>query len=84
MRLYFIGIYFFTSLFNDPFSEFQSVRFHAKSWLPARSIVMECLLARWSVDPSGEIMVLTRFCPVSMQCCIVSANLITLGISCHL
>lgn len=45
-------------------SEFlDSVRFHAKSWLPARSIVMECLAARQTVDPSGEIMVLDRFCP---------------------
>ncbi|XP_051187603.1 MYG1 protein C694.04c [Lolium perenne] len=45
-------------------SEFmESVRFHVKSWLPARSIVMECLLSRGSVDPSGEIMVLDRFCP---------------------
>jgi hypothetical protein len=42
----------------------QSVRFHVKSWLPARSIVMECLLSRGNVDPSGEIMVLDRFCPV--------------------
>ncbi|GLU17572.1 hypothetical protein SLE2022_339330 [Rubroshorea leprosula] len=40
-----------------------SVHFHAKSWLPARSIVMECLTGRYSIDPSGEIMVLTRFCP---------------------
>uniref|UniRef100_A0ACD5YFX6 Uncharacterized protein n=2 Tax=Avena sativa TaxID=4498 RepID=A0ACD5YFX6_AVESA len=45
-------------------SEFmESVRFHVKSWLPSRSIVMECLLSRGSVDPSGEIMVLDRFCP---------------------
>ncbi|KAM0863405.1 hypothetical protein ACQ4PT_044610 [Festuca glaucescens] len=45
-------------------SEFmESVRFHVNSWLPARSIVMECLLSRGSVDPSGEIMVLDRFCP---------------------
>ncbi|XP_024017577.1 UPF0160 protein isoform X1 [Morus notabilis] len=45
-------------------SEFlDSLRFHAKSWLPARSIVMECLSARWDIDPSGEIMVLNRFCP---------------------
>ncbi|XP_057510698.1 uncharacterized protein LOC130793063 [Actinidia eriantha] len=45
-------------------SEFlHSVRFHAKSWLPARSIVMECLAARREIDPSGEIMVLNRFCP---------------------
>ncbi|KAK6933971.1 Metal-dependent protein hydrolase [Dillenia turbinata] len=45
-------------------SEFlDSVRFHAKSWLPARSIVMEHLSERHDVDPSGEIMVLKRFCP---------------------
>lgn len=45
-------------------SEFMdSLQFHAKSWLPARSIVMECLSASKDVDPSGEIMVLTRFCP---------------------
>ncbi|KAI4357620.1 hypothetical protein L6164_001557 [Bauhinia variegata] len=45
-------------------SEFlNSVRFHAKSWLPARSIVMESLAARQTTDPSGEIMVLTKFCP---------------------
>lgn len=45
-------------------SEFmETVRFHVKSWLPARSIVMECLLSRGNVDPSGEIMVLDRFCP---------------------
>ncbi|KAH7513670.1 hypothetical protein FEM48_Zijuj11G0005600 [Ziziphus jujuba var. spinosa] len=45
-------------------SEFlNSLRFHSKSWLPARSIVLECLSARWDIDPSGEIMVLTKFCP---------------------
>ncbi|KAF2298049.1 hypothetical protein GH714_008006 [Hevea brasiliensis] len=45
-------------------SEFlDNVRFHARSWLPARSIVMECLAARFDVDPSGEIMVLATFCP---------------------
>ncbi|CAN1779254.1 MYG1 exonuclease [Linum perenne] len=45
-------------------SEFlDSLHFHARSWLPARSIVMECLAARFDVDPSGEIMVLNRFCP---------------------
>ncbi|KOM58214.1 hypothetical protein LR48_Vigan11g124800 [Vigna angularis] len=47
-------------------SEFlDSVRFHVKSWLPARSIVMENIAARQTVDPSGEILVLTKFCPVS-------------------
>ncbi|GER43666.1 protein MYG1, partial [Striga asiatica] len=40
-----------------------SLRSHARSWLPARSIVIECLEARLDVDPSGEIMVLNRFCP---------------------
>ncbi|XVF12892.1 hypothetical protein REPUB_Repub08aG0159000 [Reevesia pubescens] len=45
-------------------SEFlDSVRFHAKSWLPARSIVMECIAERYDIDPSGEVMVLKRFCP---------------------
>ncbi|XP_015896321.3 uncharacterized protein LOC107430054 [Ziziphus jujuba] len=45
-------------------SEFlNSLRFHSKSWLPAWSIVLECLSARWDIDPSGEIMVLTKFCP---------------------
>ncbi|KAL9230205.1 hypothetical protein vseg_005588 [Gypsophila vaccaria] len=40
-----------------------NVRSLAKSWLPARSIVVECLQARKDIDPSGEIMVLNRFCP---------------------
>ncbi|XP_015865776.2 MYG1 protein C694.04c [Ziziphus jujuba] len=37
----------------------ETLHFHAKSWL----IVMECLAERDKVDPSGEIMVLTRSCP---------------------
>ncbi|KAK9131639.1 hypothetical protein Scep_011167 [Stephania cephalantha] len=45
-------------------SEFlENVRFYTRSWLPARSIVRECLAARGDVDPSGEIMKLNRFCP---------------------
>ncbi|GLU21303.1 hypothetical protein SLE2022_374490 [Rubroshorea leprosula] len=45
-------------------SEFlESIYFHAKSWLLARSVVIECLYAREDIDPSGEIMVLTRSCP---------------------
>ncbi|KAH9620089.1 hypothetical protein KSS87_006802 [Heliosperma pusillum] len=40
-----------------------NVRSLAKSWLPARSIVVDCLLARKDIDPSGEIMVLPKFCP---------------------
>ncbi|KAL7123588.1 hypothetical protein ACP275_01G114200 [Erythranthe tilingii] len=35
----------------------------ARSWLPARAIVIKCLEARFDVDPSGEIMVLNNFCP---------------------
>nr|XP_023893240.1 UPF0160 protein C694.04c-like [Quercus suber] len=43
-------------------SEFlESVQFHAKSWLPARSIVMECIAARDNIDSSGEIMVIFFF-----------------------
>lgn len=45
-------------------SEFlESVRFYARSWLPARSIVMECLEARKDVDDSWEIITLKNFCP---------------------
>ncbi|KAF5175038.1 hypothetical protein FRX31_035363 [Thalictrum thalictroides] len=45
-------------------SEFlEVVRFYARSWLPARTIVMECLAARNTVDASGEIMTLNKFCP---------------------
>ncbi|XP_060971073.1 uncharacterized protein LOC133037699 [Cannabis sativa] len=45
-------------------SEFLDIlNFHVRSWLPARSIVMECLLARGNIDPSKEIMVLTKSCP---------------------
>ncbi|KAF8030577.1 hypothetical protein BT93_E2879 [Corymbia citriodora subsp. variegata] len=40
-----------------------SVGYHAKSWLPARSIVMECLEARYGIDSSGEIVLLKQFCP---------------------
>lgn len=47
----------------------QCVRYLARSWLPARSIVMKCLEARLDVDPSGEVMVLNRFCPVSKFFC---------------
>lgn len=39
------------------------IQFYAKSWLPARTIVMECLSARKQIDPTEEIMVLTRSCP---------------------
>ncbi|KAG5068835.1 hypothetical protein JHK85_001212 [Glycine max] len=51
------------SEFLDLPPHLQSVRFHVNSWLPARSIVMETLAARHTVDPSGEILVLTKFCP---------------------
>ncbi|PIN02958.1 putative metal-binding protein [Handroanthus impetiginosus] len=45
-------------------SEFlDGVRNLARSWLPARSIVMECIEARLDIDPSGEIMVLDGMCP---------------------
>ncbi|KAL5732023.1 hypothetical protein ACHQM5_004689 [Ranunculus cassubicifolius] len=49
------------SLAGNEFLE--SIRFYARSWLPARSIVMECLAGRGDVDASGEIMKLNQFCP---------------------
>lgn len=39
------------------------MNYYAKSWLPARSIVMECLAARETIDSSGEIIKLNRSCP---------------------
>ncbi|KAI3731371.1 hypothetical protein L1987_62559 [Smallanthus sonchifolius] len=44
-----------------------SIHFHAKSWLPARLVVMECLAARKNIDSGGEIMLLTRSCPMEME-----------------
>ncbi|KAL2921762.1 UPF0160 protein MYG1 mitochondrial [Bienertia sinuspersici] len=41
----------------------ENIHFHARSWLPARSIVVECLAARQDIDSSGEIMVLKKSCP---------------------
>ncbi|KAI4338009.1 hypothetical protein L6164_016365 [Bauhinia variegata] len=45
-------------------SEFlENVHYYAKSWLPARSIVRECLAARGSIDSSGEIIKINQSCP---------------------
>ncbi|RDY07049.1 UPF0160 protein MYG1, mitochondrial, partial [Mucuna pruriens] len=41
----------------------ENVNYYAKSWLPARSIVVESLAARESVDSSGEIIKLNQSCP---------------------
>ena len=45
----------------------QGICYHVKlkSWLPAWSIVMETLVATYNVDPSGEIVVLTKLCPAN-------------------
>ena len=43
----------------------QCVKYYAKSWLPARSIVEESLQERKDVHESGEIIKLKSFCPVS-------------------
>ena len=63
--LWFLFLYLL--LITNFFSS-QNVRFHVKSWLPARSIVAECLEARKDIHPSGEIMALNIFCPVSIKC----------------
>lgn len=41
----------------------EAVRYFARSWLPARAIVAESLAGRRAADPSGEIVVLERYCP---------------------
>lgn len=45
-------------------SEFlERVRYTALSWLPARSIVAQALANRFTVHPSGKIIVFEEFCP---------------------
>lgn len=41
----------------------ENVHYYKKSWLPARSIVMDCLAARETIDSSGEIIKLHQSCP---------------------
>lgn len=41
----------------------ESLRFYVRSWLPARTIVMESLASRYEDDASGEIMIFKKFCP---------------------
>ncbi|CAL9738351.1 hypothetical protein MOSE0_N09274 [Monosporozyma servazzii] len=36
---------------------------YAGSWLPGKSIVVNAVKERMSVDPSGKILVLSQFCP---------------------
>ncbi|XP_057812783.2 uncharacterized protein LOC131026814 isoform X1 [Cryptomeria japonica] len=44
--------------------DFEEMLHHyAKSWLPGRSIVADCIKLRNNIDPSGEIMLLKRYCP---------------------
>lgn len=57
----------FWQKYNLFFLVLQNVNYYAKSWLPAQSIVMECLAARETIDSSGEIIKLNRSCPVSTQ-----------------
>ncbi|XP_042417173.1 MYG1 protein C694.04c-like [Zingiber officinale] len=44
-----------------------SISFYARSWLPARSIVIESLEARSNVDPSSQILLLKKFCPWNLH-----------------
>ncbi|KAI5084057.1 hypothetical protein GOP47_0000226 [Adiantum capillus-veneris] len=48
-------------LTGKEFSE--ALRYQARSWLPARTVVANCLASRFEVDKTGEIMVLKEFCP---------------------
>lgn len=49
------------ALTGSDFSQF--VHHFAKSWLPARSVVEAALKDRFTVHPSGEIILLQQFCP---------------------
>eukprot|EP01018_Ginkgo_biloba_P021153 Gb_01815 [translate_table: standard] len=45
-------------------ADFEEMLHHyAKSWLPARAIVADCIKARNDVDASGEIIFLQKYCP---------------------
>lgn len=72
---HFTFCFVFWSLNSSPLP-LQSVQFHINSWLPARSIVMETLAARQTIDPSGEILVLKKFCPVSWLFFFTSSNIL--------
>jgi len=41
----------------------QFVQYNAKAWLPAREVVEEAIKKRFEVHPSGEVIVLSTFCP---------------------
>jgi uncharacterized UPF0160 family protein len=41
----------------------QMLEFYFFSWLPARTIVANALSKRHNVNPSGQIIVLERYCP---------------------
>ncbi|KAH9327076.1 hypothetical protein KI387_007254, partial [Taxus chinensis] len=44
--------------------DFEEMLHHyAKSWLPGRSIVADCMKLRNDIDHSGEILLLKRYCP---------------------
>lgn len=43
----------------------QSLRYYARSWLPARSIVADCVADRKESNKSGEILIIKQYCPVS-------------------
>lgn len=45
-------------------SDFKSLAdYYTKGWLPARVVVEDALKDRFNVHPSGEIIVLSQFCP---------------------
>lgn len=45
-------------------SDFSSLAtYYTKAWLPARTVVEDALKERFNVHPSGEILVLSQFCP---------------------
>ncbi|MCO5561191.1 hypothetical protein L7F22_014812 [Adiantum nelumboides] len=41
----------------------EALRYQARSWLPARTVVANCLASRFEMDKNGQILVLKEFCP---------------------
>lgn len=41
----------------------EALRYQGRSWLPARTVVANCLSSRFEADSSGEIIILKQFCP---------------------
>jgi len=57
-------------------SEFlDRVNYFGKAWLPARIIVEQAVASRFEVEPSGQVLVLSQFCPWKEHLSIIEEEL---------